>query len=322
MFNKKQPAKTQIYNNDHVGCIGKLPFHREFIKQGITLPEIAALDQWYQSSYHHLTRRYGAGMKSIFSTMPLHHFIYTAQPGEKPMIGSLLASHDQIERVYPFLLFRLLENPLAHELQNMLPMLYQDYFNQTEKLCASNWSEYSLPLLFQNVSALSRTVTAFTRRDALENTVQALKNITLSNFIANKKIIVAAIFALKKTKNNHQNSLVNGIRFPLMCGLAAKATAVFWLQLIYAVLPEKYPRLQIFWHGGNVHYDAALLVYFKAMPTNNFYQLMDQNSRDLGLIDILQEADKLDCKEEHTVLFDSNISLLQALTEWSNTIKG
>jgi type VI secretion system protein ImpM len=320
MFNRKQKNQTLIYANDLVGCIGKLPLHREFIKQGVNLPEIAALDQWYQSSYHHLTRQYSADIKSIFSSMPLHHFIYTAKPEQKIMIGSLLASHDQMDRVYPYVLFRLLENPIAYELQNTLSILYQDYFNQTEKLCYSNWNNYSLPELFQDVSTLNQTVTEFTRRDGLENTVQALRTIKLSEFIPNKKIIVKAIAALKLIKNNSNNLPICGIRFPLMGGFAAKTTVVFWLQLIYAVLPEKYPRLQIFWHAGNTHHKASLLVNFRAMAASNFYQLIDPYRRDPQLIDIVQDANKLDPEVGADAVFNFNSSLLQTLSEWSNSI--
>ena len=124
MFGFKRKKREIIYDYDLVGCIGKLPLHAEFIKHHVEIADIAQLDQWYQVAYHQLSRHYGQDLKKIFQSMPAHHFIYMNY--KLPMIGTLISSSDQSGRVYPFVLFRILENPLAQELKFIISSMYQE----------------------------------------------------------------------------------------------------------------------------------------------------------------------------------------------------
>ncbi|MCK4609379.1 MAG: type VI secretion system-associated protein TagF, partial [Gammaproteobacteria bacterium] len=121
---KRRPKDELICADDLVGCLGKLPMHREFIKHGVVQPELASLDHWYQSAYHQLHQHYGVETKTLFSQMPLHNYLYLTSKNPKPMLGAIMASSDQSGRIYPFVIFRMATNPLAGELFSAIPIMY------------------------------------------------------------------------------------------------------------------------------------------------------------------------------------------------------
>lgn len=227
MFKKKKKIDELIFDTDLIGCIGKLPIHREFIKHRVTLPEIANLDQWYQNAYHHVSRQYGNEFKNIFSQMPLHHFVYTS-PERLPMIGTVIASHDQSERAYPFVIFRLLEHPFADEFWSLIPMTYQKFFSMTQEVCNISVSNYSLPDLYKKTNELNQTLTKISRRDVLEMALTPLQKMTLNDFKQmlqtiqpniNFEFFVLTLFQQLQVFKTRvlQNEFV-GLRLPIMSG--------------------------------------------------------------------------------------------------------
>lgn len=327
MFGKKRKTDLICCANDLVGGIGKLPLHTEFIKHRIVQAEIAQLDQWYQNAYHQLMRQYGNDMKAMFLRMPLQHFIYTAPAGKFPLIGTSIASQDQSGRAYPFVLFRLIEHPVAHEFQSLVPTLYHEYFLANEALCSSDWRNYTLPDLYDRINRLNQLTTSLSRRSALEISLEGLKTITLADFwqelIGNypelqpTSFVNAILRLLALIKDT--NLAGNGIRLPIMSGPRAHISVVFWLQLIQSVLPDKQSRLQLFWSTGNAYVPPALLVYHKQLTNAVLSHFIERNSEQTELYDVVLAAQQpqaiADIAQELAAKMD--LSLLQALELWS-----
>jgi type VI secretion system protein ImpM len=310
---KKEKRDNLIYANDLVGCIGKLPVHNEFIKHGVIHPELARLDQWYQSAYHIVSQRYGNKAKTIFSQMPIYNYIYN----NLPMIGTVTASHDQSGRVYPLVLFRILEHPLAHEFKTALPIMYQDYFTKACALSSSSWENQCLPDVFSEINSLNKTVTKISRRELLEVTVNLLKDFTLQDFYQNlaqqypdlvlDKFIQAIFDAINVIKR-----VPIGIRFPLPTGQKINTGLIFWLQLIQSALIDQQVFMQIFWHK------SALTVFFKAMEADCFSYLVDQTLVSDNLFDVVRSAINTVNISNFTrqIISQINMSLLKLLSIW------
>jgi len=316
---KKQKKDNLIYANDLVGCVGKLPVHNEFIKHGVIRPELARLDQWYQSAYHILSQKYGNKTKTIFPQMPLHNYIYSNQP----MIGVVAASHDQSGRVYPLVLFRILEHPLAQEFKNAIPIMYQEYFTAARLLCCSSWKNRCLPDVFSEVNSLNKTVSKISRREILETTVNLLNRFTLQDFYQNIAQQYADlsldkfIQAIFDTVNIIKKAPI-GIRFPLPTGQEINTGLMFWLQLIQSALATQQVFLQIFWNEEAMQHKPALTVFFKPMSADCFSYLVDQSLVSDNLFDVVRSA-------INTVNISSfirqitsqiNMSLLKLLSIW------
>ncbi len=316
LFNKKH-KKDLIYADDLVGCIGKLPVHKEFIKHYVTRPELAHLDQWYQSAFHILRHNYGNEIKTIFSQMPLYNYIYYIN-NNQPMIGAVIPSHDQSGRIYPYVLFRILENPLAQVFTSAIPVMYADYFNAVTTICNSCWENKLLPDVFSQIDRLNKTATHILRREILETTVTSLNKLTLNNFWQNilqqysnlqLETFIHAIFNIVNIVRETKKKNPWVLRLPLATGNISNTSLIFWLQLIQSALAKQEIFLQIFWNRESTHHKAALTIFFKPMPANYFTYLVDQQLESNELIDIVKEVKTIINISESAKQITSNINL-------------
>ncbi|KPJ67632.1 MAG: hypothetical protein AMJ43_03010 [Coxiella sp. DG_40] len=316
LFKKKQ-KKGLIYANDLVGCIGKLPVHKEFIKHYVTRPELAHLDQWYQSAFHTLRQNYGNETKIIFPQMPLHNYIYYIT-NSQPMIGTVIPSHDQSGRIYPYTVFRILENPLAQEFTSAIPEMYADFFNDTTTLCNSCWENKLLPDVFSQIDRLNKTATHILRRDILEITVTSLNKLTLNNYWQNisqqysdlyLEPFIQAIFNALNIVRETKKKNPWGLRLPLATGNMSNTNIIFWLQLIQSALAKQEIFLQIFWNKESNQHKAALTIFFKPMPASYFTYLVDQHLESNALIDVVKEAKTITNISESVKQITNNINM-------------
>lgn len=294
----KKTWQNIIYANDLVGCFGKLSVHSEFIKYNILTSEIAALDQWYQSAYHYANRHYGDEFKNYFQQMPLYHSIVIA-PNRLPLLSSITPSCDQNGRLYPLVIFRLLENPLAQEFSLLIPLLYADYFSAVENIFQMTKQKLALSKLFSSINNLKQSVTEFSRHAALELAVSALKSLTLDdlqlslleifpNFL-NGNFIESLSKYLKSLKSKILASQNVVIQLPISNDKTHLTIIIFWLQLLKQWVPEQ-SYWQIFWQTGGPMHHSSLQIYLNSISHQVFIQLLNQPVQVNELINITLAA--------------------------------
>ncbi len=309
MFSKRPKIVEHIYANDLVGCIGKVPIHREFVKHRVTSAEIANLDQWYQSAFHAANRELNGDFKKLFSCMPSYSFIYTSPATQQPLIGSIYPSHDLSGRCYPCVFFRSIENPVAHEFQVLIPVLYQDYYSSVDEAFNVAKSDIDLPDFFEKVNRLNQTVSMLSRKQALQMAIDALHEMKVKDFIVSDldKIMTAALSII--LRNNQQ-----GIRFPLGHGKSYIPSIIFWLQILDVLVADKSSRWQLFWHK------TALIVYFKPIAPACFSHLLIPGCEAVGLIDVMREASRLEkaAVPVSKICANSELSLMQLSQRLTN----
>lgn len=308
LFSRKPKVVEHVYANDLVGCIGKVPIHREFIKHRVVSAEVANLDQWYQSAFNLASRELNGEFKRQFVKMPRYSFIYTSPASQQPLIGSIYPSADLSGRCYPCVFFRSIENPVAHEFQMLMPVLYQDYFSATDELFKSAQSNIELPELFQSVNHLNQTVTSLARKQALQVAIDALHDVRIRDVgIENlDQVLTCAITAILSLKHRSDDTL-QGLRLPLSGGELYISSVIFWLQILDVLLVDKSNRWQIYWNS------AALTVYFRPIPPAFFMHLLKEDDTVPGLIDVASKAMQLETiPEQISVLCsDADLSLMR-----------
>ena len=325
LFNKKQKnIEAPIFANDLVGAIGKMPVHLEFIKYRVTRAEIARLDQWYQTAFHELKRNLGDATERTFKHMPNYHFMSFATEQHEPILGTLIPGVDQSGRVYPFVMFRFIANPVAKEFQATIPVLYQHFFQAADKITTADWQGKSLAQLFQEINALNQVDTQIPRRKALEMAIDALQKVSFGQFwrliashyptLSRARFLQTALTELVQIKRRLADDKAWGLSFPIT-KQHTQSGVIFWLQLIDVLLPDKTSLVQVFWQN---QINPTLTVFFKPMPACFFSYLVDPRDKNDDVINLLDsEAEKI----SPGIMQLSNrldLSLIQLLTQISH----
>src|SRR3990167_9496179 len=281
----KKKNKIKSYPNDLVGCIGKLPIYTEFIRYHLLLPELMNLDHWYQNAYRSFVSYYKKESNKIFKNMASHHFLYTATKNCFPMIGTLFASHDMSNRNYPFIIFRLIENPVAREFQSLIPMFYEDFFKNSSHFLSKSLTIHGLSKIFLEINKLKEYNTYISRRIGLEIVLQKLKQVTLSQYWKNLlpynseisfgRLAQTALSVMLKIKKCLRTSSCIGLRLPLSGGEFFLAGIVFWLQLLNTIVCNQQSFQQVFWHLPTENCSPSLMIFFKSLPFDFFLHLIN-----------------------------------------------
>ncbi len=114
-----------------VGCFGKLPLDREFLRVNAHHPEVEGLDQWIQgglAAAHDRLRGDPAGEgRGLYGAWRGSHFLLPpSQAGQRYCLGHLAPSEDSAGRRYPCTCFLLVEARQAGP-GALLPLRYRDY---------------------------------------------------------------------------------------------------------------------------------------------------------------------------------------------------
>jgi type VI secretion system protein ImpM len=320
LFKKKLPQE-KIYDQDIVGCFGKLPLHAEFIKHRTAQPNIAKLDQWYQEAYQHLHRQYGQNAKNIFLQMPSYSFI-TLDASQPLMIGTVMASQDQSGRAYPFVICRLPQHPLSQEFPSLIPLFYQDFFTASKQLSITD-----LSAIGNTINAFNQTATRLPRGFLLQSALQTLQTTTLhswwqqlptasaqQNLAQFSQLALQKIAEFKQALLQQKNSL---LRLPLTPNLLP--SVLFWLQLLLTTIPKTQQRLHIFWNAATTDHAASLLIANAPLLAENFMYLITQQPNPT-VIDLLLAGNSPITNTVTAPTIPLNQNLLQTLPLWSQQL--
>ncbi len=321
----KSKKKAPKYDYDLVGCIGKLPQHKEFIKYRTVLPELARLDQWYQAAYNLLSTKFGKDLKTtILPQMPICNYFYYSTSNMLPMAGTIIPSQDQSGRVYPCTIFRMLEHPLAREFNSAIPITYAEFFTALETLQDQILNVPTLTDVFTKIDHLNQTSIAPVRYHILQNTVARLGQISFSSYWSDisaqyphlqlENFIQAVLNGLNILKQATKTKPW-GMRLPLSSSDNCILYQVFWLQLIESMPQTKDMLIQVFWHQQCGEYKPCLTIFFKPMPPEYFGLLVDQTVQHELLFDVVTESRKVINISElaQNAAQDSQLSLLDIL---------
>ncbi len=299
LFSKTAKARPAAALPDQTGCFGKMPVHPDFIRHNVGSREVVSFEKWVQEGIGLITRKHPAGWPEIYRDFPRFHFMLIGGEQERTLAGSLSASRDKSGRHYPFSVFVSAEAQLFRDMQAVVPLVYHDFFSDTEAILAEPWSSEPLALLTGRVDGASHRDTGLTRRQLLEQQIALLQQIPVQQLwqqaapqigSAGRERIFSALFSALRTVVRRGPTRTNwGIRLPIPADGSQTPFVVFWMQIIESVLEDRSWRAHCFWSRSGAEHPAALTVFFKPLPGSFLLQLLNPGIDDGSVLDLTRE---------------------------------
>jgi len=124
-----------------VGCFGKLPLDREFLRVNAHHPEVEGLDRWIQGGLASAHERFagdpaGEGRGLYGGWSGSHFLLPPAERGRRYCLGHMAPSRDSAGRRYPCTCFLLLD-PRHAGPAHLLPVRYRGYLTAAAEVVAA-----------------------------------------------------------------------------------------------------------------------------------------------------------------------------------------
>ncbi|AJF06111.1 type VI secretion system-associated protein TagF [Geoalkalibacter subterraneus] len=311
---------------DQHGCFGKMPIHPDFIRHGVRAREVVAFENWVQGGVGLISRHGQGGERNPLSAFPRHHLVMTGGEQDRTLGATLSASRDRSGRAYPFVVFRLADEPLFHEMQAAAPLVFDEFYQCSNEILDAPWRQEPLALLLDRIDGMAARDYGRSRRQLLERQIALLGDISMGRFWqeafpgqapARQGLFEALFSALRSAARRGPGRITWGLRFPLATGDHVLPTVVFWVQMVEAILEDRHWRAHYFWHEGNEGGPGSLTLFFRPPAPSLFLWLMPDTVDDSGLFDLrraMHERSDVSCPPELArMLRDDEVSMLDLL---------
>ncbi len=327
LFSKTAKARPAAALPDQTGCFGKMPVHPDFIRHNVNSREVVGFEKWVQEGIGLITRKHPGGWPEVYQAFPRFHFMLIGGEQERTLAGSLMASRDKSGRHYPFSIFVSAEARLFRDMQAVVPLIYREFFRDTEAIFGEHWTSEPLPLLTGRVDGTSHRDTGLTRRQLLEQQIALLQPIPMEQLwrqavpqmgTEGRERLFSALFSALRTVVRRGPTRTNwGIRLPIPAEGDQSPFVVFWMQIIESILEDRSWRAHSFWSRAGANHPAALTVFFKPLPGSFLLQLLNPAIDDGSVLDLtcelLAPQEELSCMDLKRLLSSETASLLDVL---------
>ncbi|HDR47182.1 MAG TPA: type VI secretion system-associated protein TagF, partial [Geoalkalibacter subterraneus] len=140
---------------DQHGCFGKMPIHPDFIRHGVRAREVVAFENWVQEGVGLVSRQSQGDERNPLTSFPRHHLVMTGGEQERTLGATLTASRDRSGRAYPFVLFRLADEPLLIEMQAAAPLVFEEFYQCSNEILDAPWRQEPLALLLDRIDGMT-----------------------------------------------------------------------------------------------------------------------------------------------------------------------
>ncbi len=314
-FEKVLPTTTLNMRLKVCG-FGKFPNHGDFVRYNLANRETTAFEKWLQEGVSCITRRYPKGWPDLYREFPCHNFVMTGSEQEHNLVGNLVGSRDKSGRTYPFATLALVNGTLFHHHRASLPLTCSRYFAEAQKLVASLSNVASSKAIAEQLEKLAGRFELPAERDLLEQRIKTLSQHTMQEYwqelpeslaTEERERLFFALFDFLRTVSKRGPSKSHwGVRLPLPSGAKPVPFVVFWVQLIEAILENRFWRAHYFWNETALGQASYLTLFFRPLPPSHLLSLLDVNSKDNIIFDVLKESRSLPN-------FKSNIDLRRLL---------
>lgn len=326
LFTRSARTPYLPQGRDQIGCFGKMPVHADFIRHGIREREVVALENWVQEGVGELSRKTQAEGRLSAAHYPRHHLVMNGGEQDRTLVGTLHAGRDRSGRAYPFVVFRLAEEPLFRDMQAAVPLAFDGFFQQSDALLAAPWNQEPLGLLLERIDALASRDTGLDRRQVLDRQIRLLGDYPQGHFWSEafaglaprrQELFEALFSALRSVARRGPGRTPWGLRLPVPGGKRLASTVMFWVQLVEAILEEPHWRAHYFWHGGDEGFPACLTLFFRPLAASQFLWLLPSRGDEAGLFDLrlaMHQRSDVRCPPELArMLRDDEVSMLDLL---------
>jgi len=250
-----------------IGCFGKLPFHREFIRIEASGPEVTALDEFFQNGLQHARQTGGATFEQSYlqQTTPFG-FFWRPEATGRLLAGLARPSHDSIGRLFPFAIFASLGGNLDFP---TMPLAMKSFLEEVAGLLSKKWQE--IGEVTADVARLRDC--AFTETPAWES---HLRQIPMAQHPSAASHVPYLLFynlgAVANTLIGVRDArLTYGLGFPLMAGRESLMPSLsFAVGLAMKGLPSAGSPTALFWRMG----EEPLGILFLGRPSPHIFHVL------------------------------------------------
>jgi hypothetical protein len=184
---------------------------------------------------------------------PIHFLSAMETDSELPMMGIITPE---------FGILRVLEHPLAKEFASFIPWVYRDTFYSMKRLIQQLPLSPTLPELYKNIEDIRWINHKLARRSMLEDIISQLSLIKLHAFWE----AIPTELPLKDWLSSVSEKILAikfGSRASLRLPLPTNEnlfvpSIIFWLQLLEAVLKNRYREWKVYWTEGSLLFMSGL----------------------------------------------------------------
>jgi type VI secretion system protein ImpM len=310
----KNPASPTASARLRPGCFGKLPIHSDFIRYHLATREAGAFEKWVQEGAACIARSHPKGWPPVYRHFPVHHFVLSGREQEDSLIGSLVSSRDKSGRVYPFTTLATVGGAVFNTNRATLPLVHRDFYRESEGLIEIVPNLASVNALAGELDALAAETPPYQQRDLLEHQIRLLETIPLKSYWADLKVPVSererfwcAFYDIMKSAQKRGPSRTHwGIRIPLPDAGDQTPFVIFWVQMVEAILEDRFWRAHYFWNKGTDVHNACLTLFFRPLPPSYLAPLINHKLDDNAVFDLGREWCRL-------TSFDSRVDLRRLL---------
>lgn len=136
-------------------CYGKLPIFADFIRHNARLPEMEALDMWFQEGITVARQTIGRGWDDEFAGVPPSRFLYVSPTTGRVAVGVWVAGVDKAGRRYPFVIFQIPEISATGRETALIPLVFSEFQTQIFHLAVEGWKGIEMKPFLAKIESLS-----------------------------------------------------------------------------------------------------------------------------------------------------------------------
>lgn len=215
-----------------VSCYGKLPIFADFIRHNHRLPELEALDMWFQEGIT-VARQTGKGWDDEFAQVPPAKFLFLSPATGRLTVGVWVPGVDKAGRRYPFLIFFIPEVSAMGREAVLAPLIFHDFQQNAHDLAQEGWKGLDMKAFLPKVEAVP---TKGSLEQARKKYIDFITGKTAGDFWTlvfgsfedpRKYLLPFNLLGALTPMRNGQTKLPHALRFPM----THEMEAAMWLDL-------------------------------------------------------------------------------------------
>lgn len=282
---------------------GKIPARGDFIRANVPVQIAAVLDNWISQGLELLVA--DPEWKAKYDATSPIDFLFTRTRSRQAIAGSIISSHDQTERRYPFSVFTVWDNLPAGTFAQRSPLLLGRYWGRTSAWATAARSPADPVRTLLEIE--EEGPVAELRPDAYEAIYGDFLELFTSTRLAEcldiderqlRRTILGLAILLNPIRTNAGGTMYRGFSLPLPEDpLYEGLTGAFWMELIGTFLGQGDFEIALYRYRRGV---ARTCVLNLAGPTARTFQALfegpgaDDAIIDLGAADWVDDQAHMD----------------------------
>lgn len=255
-FLKRKP-KVVPYVPEPMHFIGKCRADREYIQFGGNESFILFINQYLKDLHNHLIQ----GSTSSLQEIPQCHFLVVDDVNADLLVGLVGPSLDKSERENLFLLSRHIMNGFIKDYPLFVPLLYDEFYQQSGILINKHSDQHSLQSFQQTVSQLNSTAVFQNKQSMLDGSVEKLLAVPIKTYQASlaakgRNLSIAELMAVWRSWRAQLKTIASdGAAFPVKIELPSDDNLNYYVAFVCQIIEPIFANLDyyriIWWHDAH-----------------------------------------------------------------------